>query len=219
MKNIIYSVILFITVLTYSQEKSNWIRINQLGYLTKSIKIAVFLSKDGIKPTDFVLKDALTEREVYSSNKIKLFANQWSFKSGARLYFSEFNTPGTYFIECGGAKSLSFRIDDDVYNGTADFLLNYMRQQRCGYNPFLKDSCHTHDGYIIYHPTNDSTFINVIGGWHDASDYLQYVTTSANATYQMMFAYLMNPDVFGDQFNKDGKVGSNGIPDILDEAK
>ncbi len=219
MKNIIYSLILFITVLTYSQEKSNWIRINQLGYLTKSIKIAVFLSKNEIKPTDFVLKDVLTEREVYSSNKIKLFANQWSFKSGARLDFSEFNTPGSYFIECEGVKSLSFRIDDDVYNGTADFLLNYMRQQRCGYNPFLKDSCHTHDGYIIYHPTNDSTFIDVIGGWHDASDYLQYVTTSANATYQMMFAYLMNPDVFDDQFNKDGKEGSNGIPDILDEAK
>lgn len=28
-----------------------------------------------------------------------------------------------------------------------------MRQQRCGYNPFLKDSCHVHDGYIVYHPT------------------------------------------------------------------
>ncbi len=94
-----------------------------------------------------------------------------------------------------------------------------MRQQRCGYNPFLKDSCHTHDGFIIYHPALDSTFINVVGGWHDASDYLQYVTTSANAAYQMLFAYSKNPEAFGDKYDKDGNKASNGIPDILDEAK
>ncbi|MEK7250677.1 MAG: glycoside hydrolase family 9 protein, partial [Bacteroidota bacterium] len=113
----------------------------------------------------------------------------------------------------------NFRINYDVYRGTTDFLLNYMRQQRCGYNPFLKDSCHTRDGYIIYHPALDSAFIDVVGGWHDASDYLQYVTTSANAVFQMLFAYQQNPKAFGDRFNAAGLPGSNGIPDVLDEAK
>jgi len=97
--------------------------------------------------------------------------------------------------------------------------LNYMRQQRSGFNPFLNDSCHTRDGYIIYHPTLDSTHIDVSGGWHDASDYLQYVTTSANAVFQMLFAYQENPKAFGDRFNAAGVPGANGIPDILDEAK
>ena len=112
-----------------------------------------------------------------------------------------------------------FRINDDVYNGTADFLLKYMRQQRCGYNPFLKDSCHTQDGFIIYHPELDSTFIDVTGGWHDASDYLQYVTTSVNANYQMMFAYQHNPDSFEEKYDANGNEEVNGIPNILDEAK
>jgi hypothetical protein len=52
-----------------------------------------------------------------------------------------------------------------------------MRQQRSGFNPFLKDSCHTHDGYVLYGEKagiKDSTHIDVVGGWHDASDYLQY---------------------------------------------
>ena len=73
-----------------------------------------------------------------------------------------------------------------------------MRQQRCGYNPFLHDSCHTRDGYIIYHPAADSTHIDVTGGWHDATDYLQYTATSANAVYQMLLAYQLNPSAFGD---------------------
>jgi hypothetical protein len=106
-----------------------------------------------------------------------------------------------------------------VYNGTADYLLHYMRQQRCGYNPFLKDSCHVHDGYIVYHPTKTGQHIDVRGGWHDATDYLQYTTTSANAIYQMMFAYQENPESFGDAYDAAGHPGANGIPDIVDEIK
>lgn len=219
MKKIILLFLLFTFVSNYPQDQKSWIRINQLGYLTKSVKVAVFISKEKLIPDEFYIKDALTGKTVFTSKQIKSYGEQWSFSSTARLNFSDFEMQGAFYIECNGAKSPTFRIDDDVYNGTADFLLNYMRQQRCGYNPYLKDSCHTHDGYIIYHPTLDSTFINVVGGWHDASDYLQYVTTSANATYQMLFAYLKNPEVFVDEYDKDGNKGANGIPDILDEAK
>lgn len=219
MKKIILLFLVFVIANNYPQDQKSWIRINQLGYLTKSVKVAVFLSKENNILNEFYVKDALTGKTVFTSKQIKSYGEQWSFSSTARLNFSDFEMQGAFYIECNGAKSPTFRIDDDVYNGTADFLLNYMRQQRCGYNPFLKDSCHTHDGYIIYHPTLDSTFINVVGGWHDASDYMQYVTTSANATYQMLFAYLKNPEAFGDEYDKDGNKGANGIPDILDEAK
>lgn len=202
---------------SFSQEQR--IRINQLGYLKESVKIAVFISQNEISPNEYYIKDALTEETVHKSKNIISFGNYWNFKSTFRLDFSSFKTEGAYFIECEGVRSPNFRINDDVYNGTADFLLKYMRQQRCGYNPFLKDSCHTNDGFIIYHPELDSTYIDVTGGWHDASDYLQYVTTSANATFQMMFAYLKNPDSFEDYFDENGNEGSNGIPDIVDEIK
>ena len=39
---------------------------------------------------------------------------------------------------------------------------------------------------LCMRPVPDSTHINVVGGWHDASDYLQYSTTSANATYHLL---------------------------------
>ena len=86
-----------------------------------------------------------------------------------------------------------FVIGNRVYDGTADFILRYMRQQRCGFNPFERDSCHIHDGYIVYHPTRNGKRIDVqVVGMIRRQ--LQYVTTSANATYQMMFACLKNPE-------------------------
>ena len=101
---------------------------------------------------------------------------------------------------------------------TADFLLNYMRQQRCGYNPFLKDGCHVHRRLHSVPPTKPGN-TSVLRGWHDATDYLQYTTTSANAIYQMMFAYQENPEAFGDAYNAAGLPEANGIPDIVDEIK
>ena len=94
-----------------------------------------------------------------------------------------------------------------------------MRQQRCGFNPYLVDSCHLDDGYIVYHPTKTGERIDVTGGWHDATDYLQYTATSANAVFQLLFSYRENPKAFGDKHQANGLPGTNGIPDVIDEAK
>ncbi|MCX6150062.1 MAG: glycoside hydrolase family 9 protein [Ignavibacteriales bacterium] len=213
------SFILWFVLITIIFAQKSWIRVNQLGYLEKSIKVAVFLSKENTQPSFFELCDALTGETIWKGEKVKSFGIYGNFISSSRLDFSEFQKTGAYYIQIGEFKSPIFRIANDVYNGTADFLLRYMRQQQSGYNPFLKDSCHTQDGFIIYHPTLDSTHINVFGGWHDATDYLQYVTTSANAVFQMLFAYQQNPSSFKDDFDKDGNPGLNGIPDIVDQAK
>jgi hypothetical protein len=134
------------------------------------------------------------------------------------LNFSDHKKDGTYFIRTGGAESPRFQISDEVYKGTADFALRYMRQQRSGYNPFLKDSCHTNDGFTVYGPMPDGTHIDVSGGWHDATDYLQYSTTSANATYHLLAAYRDFGSVFSDSHLANGLAGSNGKADVLDEA-
>ena len=201
-------------------EAQTGIRVNQLGYLPRAFKVAVLMSKEVQPvPSAFVVCDAITDAVVWSSGTTHAFGAYAGFPQTSRLDFSPFTRAGGYYLKCGDTRSPDFRIADDVYDGTADFLLNYMRQQQCGFNPFLRDSCHTHDGYIIYHPTLDSTFIDVVGGWHDASDYLQYVTTSATAAFQMLFAYQQNPEAFGDRYDRNGLPGANGIPDILDEAK
>lgn len=196
-----------------------WIRINQLGYLPQSVKVAVFMSEEGTEVKEYTLVDAFTGKPVQTFNAAKATGKMGGMRTTYRLDFSSFTAPGTYYLKAGKAVSPHFPINARVYHGTADFLLNYMRQQRCGYNPFLKDSCHVHDGYILYHPTKTGQPLDVRGGWHDATDYLQYTTTSANAIYQMMFAYQQNPEAFGDAYNAEGHPGANGIPDIVDEIK
>src|SRR4029079_8337046 len=50
-------------------------------------------------------------------------------------------------------------------------------------------------------------------------DYLQYVATSATATYHLLMAYRDHPSVFGDAFAANRLPGPNGVPDVLDEAR
>jgi len=198
---------------------SGFIRINQLGYLPQSVKVAVFISDEKVEITSFQLFETLSGKMVFEGQTEVADAQMWGKQSASRLNFSAFQQNGGYFLKVGNSVSPSFRISPDVYNGTADFILNYMRQQRCGFNPYLNDSCHTHDGIIVDHPTKTGQRLDVIGGWHDASDYLQYTTTSANAIYQLLFAYQQNPSVYGDLYNANGRPGANGVPDVLDEAR
>ena len=177
------------------------------------------MSEDECTLPQFELVDAYTQDVVKVFDSLKESGRMGNMKSTYRLNFSDFTIPGVYYLKAGKAVSPRFPINAQVYNGTADFLLNYMRQQRCGYNPMLKDSCHVHDAYIVYHPTKTGQPLDVRGGWHDAADYLQYTTTSANAIYQMLFAYQQNPQVFGDTYDANGHRGANGIPDIIDEVK
>lgn len=198
----------------------SWIRINQMGYLPSTPKVAVYISLDSCDRSEFSVIDYHT-KEVVLKNYSKIAnANRWGMKSSHRLDFSSLQKEGTYFIEYNGTKSSNFKIDSRAYDGAADFILNYMRQQRCGYNPYLDARCHENDGYIVDDINNENVKIDVVGGWHDATDYLQYSTTSANATYQMLFAWQQTPDknVFKDKFDEFGKAQPNGIPDILDEA-
>jgi len=197
---------------------TEWIRINQLGYTPRGIKVAVWVSKNNELPATFQLIDKENSEVVFTASTGKFFGKYGPFSQSFRLNFSSYKNPGNYYIKCGSAVSPEFKIDENVYAGTADFSLRYMRQQRSGFNPFLKDSCHTHDGYTMYGPMPDSTHINVWGGWHDASDYLQYVTTSANATYHLLAAYRDFPKVFSDKYLANGLDGADGKADVLDEA-
>ncbi|HEY0731709.1 MAG TPA: glycoside hydrolase family 9 protein, partial [Chitinophagaceae bacterium] len=221
MKSLLLASVLLCTSYLYAQTNS-WIRINLLGYQPQSAKVAVWGGKGDVFITHFQLIDSASNKAVFSARAGKSFGAYGPFKQTHRLNFSAFNKPGTYYLKGGNATSPFFRIGEDVYDGAADFCLRYMRQQRTGFNPFLKDSCHTHDGFVVYGSKagiKDSTMIDVVGGWHDASDYLQYVTTSANATYHLLMAYRDFPSLFGDRHQANGLEGSNGRADILDEAK
>ncbi|MGE8292679.1 MAG: glycoside hydrolase family 9 protein [Sphingobacterium sp.] len=203
-------------------QQNAWIRINQLGYTPAGKKVAVWGGKSIRQLRSFEVKDAKTGKTVYVHPVGKDYGVYGPFVQSFRFDFSALQDTGSFFIQVGEVKSPHFRVASDVYKGAADFVLRYMRQQRTLFNPFLKDSCHTHDGFTLYAGKvgiADSSHIDAGGGWHDASDYLQYATTSANATFHLLAAYRDFPKVFADQKQANGLDGKNGRADVLDEAK
>ena len=141
-----------------------YIRVNLLGYKPEGKKIAVWGSKQPHTIVDFQLVDVVSGKIVFKGKAGKPFGAYGPFVQTYRLDFSAFTDPGKYLLQAGDAVSPEFLINVDVYKGAADFCLRYMRQQRSGFNPYLKDSCHTHDGYTMYGPMPDSTHIDVSGG-------------------------------------------------------
>ncbi|NOY36905.1 MAG: glycoside hydrolase [Chlorobi bacterium] len=200
---------------------SGYIRVNQPGYLPYTPKTAVWLSKKSKRLPSFTLADASTGKAIAEIKPLVIKRNIWGYTTVARLDFTSFHRKGTWQIRGGNTRSPVFRIGPDIFNGAADFLLQYIRQQQCGYNPFFGDSCHTEDGFVIFSPdaSLDSTHVDVTGGWHDASDYLRYVTTSATAVLQLLYAWECFPDVFRDRYDPSGNPGADSIPDVINSAR
>lgn len=215
-----FNLLLFLLLFSINISAQSWIRINYVGYEPNARKVAVLISKTEIFPKSFSIHNAITDEPVFTSEKIISYGKYTAFTSTFQLDFSGFQKEGSFYITLNDVTSDVFKIASNVYDGTLRVLTKYMRQQRCGYNPFLDDSCHTLDGFITYHPDPelDSTHIDVTGGWHDASDYLQYLTTSGNATYQLFRAYLNQEDAEFDYHLANGLSGKNSKSDLLDEA-
>jgi len=89
----------------------------------------------------------------------------------------------------------------------------FFKEQRLGpTNPILHYVCHLWnkagiEGQAIARP------IDVTGDWHDAGDYLKFVTTTSYTTYLLIFAYDFDNKKFGFDNN------NSTVPNVLEEAK
>ena len=206
-----------LAILLAPADSNTVIRVNQVGYLPDAPKVAIACSLDSARVATFVVRDD-RDRVVYGPRRAEPAPGFGPCVVTHRLDFTALRRPGYYRIAAGALSSPSVRIGPRVYDGGADTLLYYMRQQRSGWNPMFRDSVHKRDGIIVDSP-RAGQFIPVSGGWADASDYLQYVTTSANAAFVMLLAYRDHPWAFADRFQANGTEGANGIADVLDEAR
>ncbi len=193
------------------------IRVNQLGYLPDAPKVAVLCGLQPIEVRSFVVTRA--DSSVALERPVAPAKPFGPCVSAYRLDFSALSAEGEYRITAGGVTSPPVRIGKNAYAGAADTLLYYMREQRSGFNPLFKTVVHLYDGIVVDDSARAGKFVPVTGGWADASDYLQYVMTSANATYVMMMAYRDHPRAFADVFDSRGLPGKNGVADVLDEAR
>jgi endoglucanase len=211
----------------FAAEGETFVRVNQVGYHPAAPKLAIALSRADLAPI-FAVADAET-RQVVFEGRTRPVEGRWAaFTRHADLDLSALQTPGRYVVRLGTTESLPFTIVDAAYAKLPDQMLEFMRQQRCGYNPWLDAVCHPFDGRTAYGPRAAGSHLNATGGWHDAADQLKYLLTSSNATAQLLLAYRLEQErgggesrksIFADALNDLGQPEPNGIPDVLDEAK
>src|SRR6185503_3434430 len=186
-------------------QSNAFIRINQVGYLTTDSKIGIAFSKTSLQG-NFVLRDT-SNRVVFRGPLKSVRPPNWGgmFPHYYELDFSGYQQPGRKVLQLeeSGVTSLEFTIGP--YEPYQEDLLLFMRQQRCGYNPYLDMVCHMRDGRTVYAPVPDGSFMDASGGWHDAGDQLKYLITASNATARMLLSYELARHKFSDRVDALGR--------------
>jgi peptidoglycan/xylan/chitin deacetylase (PgdA/CDA1 family) len=179
----------FVRVDELLEPEQIFIRANQLGYRPGDAKIAIAFSVSRM-PDSFTVVGVDTGTAVFQGRARPVTGLKWGqFENHVELDFSSLKTPGRYELRVGESTSLPFTIRAAVYDELPGQLMEFMREQRCGYNPWLDAYCHQLDGRTAYGPLTNGTYLDARGGWHDAADLLKYLLTSGNATAQMLLAY------------------------------
>lgn len=207
------------TTIVQANASGIFIRINQAGYKPAASKVAVVLSSTDLSGVRYDVFNS-SNTSVLNGTISSVNKGSWGDAGGANcaytyaLDFSALNTPGSgYYIKINTYTSPAFPIGDSVYSSLADLSMQFFKVQRCGNtSPQDHGACHVSgtSSSVDGKPDGASGTIDVTGGWHDASDYIKFMSTIGHVTDVMLTTYIHHPEVFP-------SPGSTG--GILTEAK
>lgn len=227
----------------HAQTVSNFIHVDQFGYLPNATKVAVLSDpQQGINAGesynpagDLELRDATNDQIVWTGTPQIWNGGATHSQSGDRgwwLDFTAINTPGSYYVydANSGERSAVFDIGNEVYDqlmadaGRAFYYNRCNAPKAAPYadapwvdgNNFLNPNQDA-DCIALSNPGDQSLRRDLSGGWFDAGDYNKYVSFAFSAVNPLLWAYVENPEAFTDNWNI--PESGNGIPDLLDEIK
>lgn len=201
-------------------ESSPNILVDQLGYITDSSKIAIFCGEEMPGKFNIVEKETgITVYVGYPEGKGSQEKGQEKIWYGD---FSDFQVPGTYYIEAPVlGRSYSFQIDDNLYDEVFQEACRQYYYNRCGITltreyagEMAHNACHTGKAVLR---EDISVSLDVSGGWHQDELGSKNVEKAARNIGIMLLAY----ELYGESFTENMGIpeSGNGIPDILDEIK
>ena len=132
-------------------------------------------------------------------------------------------------IKVGDEVSSTFIVSDDVYTMAKDATLKFFGIQRSGNSEsWFHGPSHTKDGGGAITTAGDTTSSfdasragSLAGGWYDCGDHLKESQTMAYAFMTLAVMHATNPgkDVDHYDYNQGEFVKTDGVPDVLREAK
>lgn len=232
---------------TITPISTDFIKVDQFGYTTTSIKKAVisdpvrgYNASESYTPADNLEVRSADDYSLVYTGSISAFnSGNEDTQSGDILYYFDFSSvtaEGNYYIYDPDNNTVSdmFTISDDVYSDALKQAVRTFFYQRAGFN---KDAEYagtnwadtaSHIGaeqdtdcrLMVSADPNSSdagTTRDLSGGWYDAGDFNKYVNFADGAIHSLLFAYQETPTAFTDDYNI--PESGNNIPDLLDEIK
>lgn len=224
------------------------VRLNQIGYLPQAVKRAT-INLTGTAPVGWTLYDITGTAVLTGSTSVYgLNAASGEQVHLADFSTYETIGVG-YTLEAGGETSHPFDISSDVYSQLKYDAIAYFYHNRSGLTltlPYAGEAQWTRPaGHIGVAPNQgdydvpcfDQTdnlgdqwygcdyTLDVVGGWYDAGDHGKYVVNGGISVWTMMNQYERTQHLaWADETAfADGTMNipenSNGVPDILDEAR
>jgi len=209
------------------------VRVNQAGYRPGDEKFFYYI---GSSASSFSVVNAdnvngpavatgtLTSKNVTSSGQLKIKASnnaqivsggdtRYTMQSAAvsgTVYEGKIDvaTPGRYRVKVGTDVSAPFWIDENVYGWVRDAAIKFPGVNRCGDSQsWFHGACHLKDA--------------TLGGWHDCGDHLKEGITQSflHSMLGLASAALIDRDVDHYGANQNNTVLTDGVPDVLYEAK
>ena len=186
--------------------------MNQVGYRPDDTKVALAMTGQDLAGQGFEVRTSWGAGRVFTG---KVGADRGRYGQFAHVYeldFSPLVTKGRYVVKVGDVASPVFPIAEDAQERLLAKSLEFFRVQRCGAtSPKGHAACHLQDGVARGGPA-DGIPVRADGGWHDAGDYIKFLTTTGHATNLLLATYLRHPGAFAD-------VDGNRVPDLLEEAR
>ncbi len=218
---------LLFALTSLSQNVTDRIKVNQLGYYTNAPKVAVvtgstdaqtfYITSTNIKDTLFTGKLSEEKQSSNSSTKTKV------------ADFSSFKTGGAFFVLIPGVgHSYVFDIGNNVNHQAALAGIKGYYYQRVSMPLEDKYASKWHrsaghaDTAVFIHPSAASkerpsgTKISTPGGWYDAGDYNKYTVNSGITMGTMLSAYEDFSKYF-DTIKTNIPESNDGVPDLLNE--
>ncbi|HEX6198156.1 MAG TPA: glycoside hydrolase family 9 protein [Jiangellaceae bacterium] len=215
------------------------VKVNNVAYAPGLPKLASVV--DGsTSPLAWTVRDG--GGQVVASGMTSVFGEDEA--SGDHVHtvdFSTVDTPGTgYTLEVAGQQSYPFDISAAPYEQLRYDALAFYYHQRSGIeieaqfvgSEYARPAGHvnvppnTGDDDVPCRPATPCDYtLDVRGGWYDAGDHGKYVVNGGISTWQLINAYerMLHVDGADGTALGDGTLAipesSNGVPDILDEAR
>ncbi|KAB8125811.1 glycoside hydrolase [Gracilibacillus oryzae] len=197
-------------------DEQHMIQVNQVGYVKKSIKVAI-----STVPGPFQVRDRKTNLVVLERTSSGPIEDQDSNQTIYQLDFTEMEAEGTYQLSQSGVASPAFTIGTNVYQPLHKGLTKAFYYFRCGMDlteqyagKWAHKACHLQEGTVYHDP---SRRLDSSGGWHDAGDYGKYTVAAAKALADLLLACQYYPGAF--QYKAGIPESEQQMPDILNECQ